>query len=169
MDGMRFVWFFGPSGAGKKTTIRAVIANADHPLRDQFELVEPVVAIEAAFNTEDRPRAPIWNEIESVWAAPIGTVLIKGQWVDICNQSEVSLPGQLRDARPESSHEILALWAQGNVLHDRCVERDYANHGSADAHSNELQTQVDRLPELGLKVTWLRTHNGEWLLETPPR
>jgi hypothetical protein len=50
-----FAWFFGATGAGKRHTIEAVVANPAHRLRREMDLPEPIVALRLSLDGLNRP------------------------------------------------------------------------------------------------------------------
>lgn len=124
------------------------------------------LAVKSALAGTTRSEEAIADELSRL-ATSGAALLIKGQWVDIARERHLPLPAEVRNRFPNARHEVVFLWAQPVELHRRCGERGYAQQTEADGHAEELRDQVERVSQLDLPITWLRTKDGAFLNAHP--
>jgi hypothetical protein len=161
-----FVWLFGPSAVGKDTTVKAVMADPQHPLRAHLGLPEPICVVAASLDTSgSRSAAAILGEIESLRDRG-QTHLLKGQQRDFDFDEGQSLPQALRHERPRARHEVVLLWTSVGDLAIR-MHRKHVWMGEANARS-ELLSQIAQVPTWGLPICWVKAEGGALRIgETP--
>src|ERR1700728_3982792 len=120
----RVIWFFGPSGAGKKTLIGQMTEDPLHPLRVHLCLGRDIDACEESF-TKGKDAAR--DTLAGVIAGSIGPttdLLVKGQSRDIWDRHpRRDLPGKVADLRPASRQEVVFVWTDLADLRPRCLNR----------------------------------------------
>lgn len=158
-----FLWFFGPSAAGKETAIASILGDPDHPLRQLLALSGAVVSCDASRDTSLARGEALLDAI--LGDAQVGlNLVIKGQVPDL--EAKPPLPWMLRERARWDIHRVAFFWATPVELHRRCIARGWAN--SADDHRKELAGQGDRVTGLNLPTTWIRSSSGEYEITDPP-
>lgn len=155
----KLVWFFGPSCAGKATSIEKIV-NGDYGLYMQtLGLYPPCKAIKCEESLDKlKPR----SELSSIILNKYNTLntdglLIKGQTEDL----NISIPQDLRRQLTKLEHKIVFLWAEPKELNRRRLETRSGypwDSWSIDTHIDELKIQVEKVSKLAeenFPVIWI--------------
>lgn len=153
------VWFFGPSCAGKATSISKII-DGEKGFYTQILDLDPlckVIRCEESIdksNPRDKLASIILNKYNN---SSIDVLLVKGQTKDL----EMEIPKNVRSQLHEVGHKIVFLWATPEELNRRRLETrhtDYWNGWDIGNHVYELKLQVQKVSNLveeNFPVIWV--------------
>jgi hypothetical protein len=182
MDKARLIWFFGASAAGKETLARRVASDAGDPLCEYLGLDGPVQVVEESLDKEVA-RFRLVDLIIRRLPSSGEALLIKGQSADIWDDREpiLCLPEQLRRMLPDSTQEVVFVWADPSECARRCenrLERDrershaegveFWGRYSPEVCAEELGLHRRWVEALGLPIVWVRNENNRTDIGVPP-
>jgi hypothetical protein len=117
-----FVWFFGPSGAGKAVTIKFLAKGKRHPLDKILPKGKRIVCQES-IDWEGKYRS--YRQTIPVLLGDKkfqnSIVLIKGQSFDMFSYNHI--PTQLMKIYPHDKHILVFIWADLLTLKKHCHKR----------------------------------------------
>lgn len=153
------IWFFGPSCAGKATTIKKIV-NGDYGLYTQILELHPsykIVKCEESLD-KSKPRNGLTSIILNKYNLhDIDILIIKGQTSDL----DMETPQSLRKQLTNVSHVIVFLWVSLEELNRRRIATRSGppwDGWSINIHKDELKIQVqrvDKLKENDFPVFWI--------------
>jgi len=140
------VWFFGQSGAGKKTFIEAL--GRDVGLYDLVAVAPPIRIIRESIEWVESPEMPekrkrLLDIIEAAVKAEPGTsIVVKGQDPDLINE----LPLHICDRLPANRHRIVFVTSKGDEVYRRWQLRRWPHERAAV--DRELKGQMEHMRRL---------------------
>lgn len=153
------IWFFGPSCAGKATTIEKIVGG-DQGLLIQFLGLHASSKIMKCEESLDKSKSrdelipAILNRYQPL---NVDILLIKGQTKDL----EKTLPQLLRKQLDEVKHKIIFLWVEPKELNSRRLKNRSGqpwDNWNIDTHKRELNIQVEKVSKLrksGFSIIWI--------------
>ncbi len=134
----QIVWIFGATAAGKKTLIRTLEKDEQHPLRVELALRKNIRVCEESLSwiTDHTDETPIRNRLHTIAGellAPNVSVLLKCQGVDI----DASTLQKLKLAAAETTHRIIFLWVDSEELSRRWGRRGIRDPDPARCKSQQ--------------------------------
>lgn len=145
----KIIWFFGPSCAGKATTIERIMNNDQGLYSEIIELysLQRVIKCDESF-IKSLPREDLVSTILNKYnLLDIEVLLIKGQTTDL----NMMLPQNLRRQLSNVPHEIVFLWVSPEELNRRRLgtrHTDYWKGWGIGNHMDELRLQVQKVSKL---------------------
>jgi hypothetical protein len=154
-----FVWFFGPSCAGKEHTIRSIAAD-DASVAAGLNLRGRITACESSIAYKTGQRPSVLAHLSSSHQGLDGALLIKGQTNDLLQYDALSM---IANGNSALHQRIVFVHSPPELLSERRLRTrchiPYWRNWTLQSHIDELRIQSELMESLEGRYEVLRYEN----------